>query len=134
MSDTHQIIISRKHHPLTWVMFISMTIIFGLAIVGIYFMTKRPNTDSETKAKNRGFPKAKKTTSSGGPTGGPKKEEIIISPAVFSTGRLTRETPYQSSNICDPSRLFPMKDIYVEYDKEGQIPDGSKCAEYLQAP
>jgi len=129
MSDTHQIIISRKHHPLTWVMFISMTVIFGLAIVGIYFMTKKPNTDPETKAKNRGILKSK----SKGPTGS-KKEEIIIAPAVFSTGILTRETPYQSSNICDPTRLFPMKDIYVEYDKEGEIPDGSRCAEYLQAP
>lgn len=71
------------------------------------------------------------------PTTGTKTTRLVFKenlPKNFSVGPIITNGVYESANLCDSTKLFPMKDVYVEYDLEGQIPDGSNCLEYLRSP
>lgn len=110
----------------------TLLIIGGLIIIGavvtvvVVMVTKKGSTTDSGKKDPNDKPKG---------TIRPKQPVFRENlPKNFSIGPIITTGEYQSSNLCDPTKLFPMKDVYVEYDKEGEIPDGSKCLEYLQAP
>lgn len=104
-----------------------LIVIGAIVTVVVIFVTKKgPEKDGKDN-KDENKPK----------TGIPMGKPIVFQenlPKNFSIGPIITNGVYESANLCDPTKLFPMKDVYVEYDKEGQIPDGSKCLEYLQAP
>lgn len=103
-----------------------LIVIGAIVTVVVIFVTKK---GPEKDGKNGNNPKT---------VGGiPMNKPIVFQenlPKNFSIGPIITNGKYESANLCDPTKLFPMKDVYVEYDKEGQIPDGSKCLEYLRAP
>lgn len=108
----------------TFLRYLTITTLFGTFIIVVVFMVKK-NTES---------PVVKNDTKS---LYKPNNKHIVFEPNKpknFSVGPIITNEPYKSSNLCDSTKLFPTKNVYVEYDKAGEIPDNAKCLEYIQAP
>jgi len=94
----------------------------------IYILTRKRTADQTTDDKDKKVNKENSRKSRR------NTEDLRISPKTFSVGPIITEGRYISSNLCDNTKLFPMKDIYVNYGREGRIPDNARCAEYIQPP